>query len=74
MVTLTFIEVKYWSLAKGTKKSTWLKKTYDVIEMFEYHWTHNMSNFTIAKNPILHVCTKHVKVHYHYVHEEIKHR
>ncbi len=31
-----------------------------------------MSSFKIAKNPILHAHTKHVEVHYHYVHEQVE--
>jgi hypothetical protein len=31
-----------------------------------------MSTLKIAKNLILHVRTKHVEVHYHYVHEQVE--
>ncbi len=31
-----------------------------------------MSNFKIAKNPILHARTKHVEVNYHYVCEQVE--
>jgi len=31
-----------------------------------------MSTFKIVKNLILHVCTKHVEVHYHYVREQVE--
>jgi len=44
MVIPIFTEGEYWSLAKGMKKSTWLKKTCDIIEDFEQSWTHNMSS------------------------------
>jgi hypothetical protein len=35
-------------------------------------WCDNMSSLKIAKNPILHARTKHVEVHYHYVHEQVE--
>jgi hypothetical protein len=35
-------------------------------------WCDNMSNLKIAKNPILQARTKHVEVHYHYVHEQVE--
>ena len=31
----------------------------------------NMSNIQFANNPIFHVRTKHIEVHFHYVHEKV---
>ncbi len=74
IVAMSFIEVEYKSLAKRLKESTWPKKLTTKLGISKEAkatkiWCDNMSNLKIAKNPILHARTKHVEVHYHYVHE-----
>jgi hypothetical protein len=72
IVAIGFIEVEYRSLAKRLKESTWPKKLTTKLGISKEAtkiWCGNMSNLKIDKNPILHARTKHVEVHYHYVHE-----
>ncbi|MCO5614758.1 hypothetical protein L7F22_069045 [Adiantum nelumboides] len=34
-------------------------------------YTYSRSALIVAKNPVFHACTKHIKVHYHYVRERL---
>jgi hypothetical protein len=74
---MSFIKIEYRSLAERLKESAWLKKLTTKLAILEEAkamkiWCDNMSNLKIAKNPILHAHTKHVEVHYHYVHEQVE--
>jgi hypothetical protein len=74
---MSFIEIEYRSLAERLKDSAWLKKLTTKLAILEEAkamkiWCDNMSNLKIAKTPILHARTKHVEVHYHYVHEQVE--
>jgi hypothetical protein len=77
MVASSFIKVKYIFVAQRAKDFAWLKNLVTQLKIFNRIepttlWCDNMSSLKIAKNLILHVCTKHVDVYYHYVSEQVE--
>jgi hypothetical protein len=77
MVVLNFIEAKYRFVALRSKDFAWLKNLVTQLKILNRVepttlWCENMISLKIAKNLILHIRTKHVDVHYHYVREQVE--
>ena len=36
-------------------------------------YCNNQSAITVAKNDLYHACTKHIDIHYHFIHETVTH-
>ncbi|MCO5582252.1 hypothetical protein L7F22_036144 [Adiantum nelumboides] len=53
----------------------WLRRLLDDMgvgqEIATTIYTDSQSTLAVARNPMFHVCTKHIEVHYHYVRERL---
>ena len=69
-------EVEYISMVALTCELTWLR--YLLQDLHVHHHDpakllcDNQVAIYIAKNPVYHECTKHVKLDYHIIHEQIQ--
>jgi hypothetical protein len=74
-VALSSTEAEYRSAAMAAQKSTWLKQLLkDLHQPTEYQvriFCDNLSSVRLAENPVFHVRTKHIEVHYHYIREKV---
>ncbi len=72
---LSSIEVKYQALAERAKETTWLWYLFQTLKMLQNQTitihVNNQSCIKIAKNPIFHAHTKHIKMHCHFIQEKI---
>lgn len=68
-------EAEYRSLANIVAELTWICKLLVDIGLTLYCppklWCENISATSLAKNPIFHAKTKHVKIDYHYIREKV---
>ncbi|CAN6711477.1 unnamed protein product [Malus baccata var. baccata] len=68
-------EAEYRSLANTAAKLTWICKLLVDIAYkspsLPQLWCDNISALSLAKNPLLHARTKHVKLDYHYIREKV---
>ncbi|KAM2593886.1 hypothetical protein TB1_042978 [Malus domestica] len=68
-------EAEYRSLANTAVEITWLcKLLVDVgvsLSCSPTLWCDNISAISLAKNPLFHAQTKHVKIDYHYIREKV---
>ncbi|WVZ95788.1 hypothetical protein U9M48_041510, partial [Paspalum notatum var. saurae] len=74
-VALSSTEAEYRSAAMAAQESTWLKQLLkDLHQPTEYQVRiscDNLSSIRLAENPVFHVRTKHIEVHYHYIREKV---
>jgi len=68
-------EAKYRSLANTAAELTWIGKLLTDIgytsPLIPKLWCDNLSALSLAKNPLFHARTKHVKLDYHYIREKV---
>jgi len=73
------VEVEYRSMARSIRKLKWIK---DILLLSSLHVSHpapiclhcdNQTALHIAKNHIFYECTKHIKVDFYFVRDEIVH-
>ena len=68
-------EAEYRSAAMAAQESTWLKQLMeDLHQSAEYQiriFCDNLSSIRLAENPVFHVRTKHIEVHYHYIRKKV---
>ena len=74
-VALSSIEVEYQGATVATCEVIWLwpllqDLRIEVLTLIPIYCDH-MSNMQLAKNPVFHARTKHIEVHYHFVHERV---
>src|SRR5260221_2000072 len=75
-ITLSSTKAKYMVMTHAGKEAIFLEHLYgDVgipISVPILLLIDNQSTIALAENPIFHACSKHIKVHHHWVHEKIK--
>ncbi|CAN6572790.1 unnamed protein product [Malus baccata var. baccata] len=68
-------EAEYRFLAHTVAELSWISKLLDDIGYSlpcnPQLWCDNISDISLAKNPIFHARTKHVKINYHYIREKV---
>ena len=74
-VALSSTEAEYKGAAMAACEIAWLRKLlqdlgHDLSGAITLYCD-NMSNIQLANNPVFHARTKHIEVHYHYVHEKV---
>ena len=73
-VALSSTKVEYRGAVVATCEAIWLKRLLkDLQEVSDLTMIYydNLSNIQLAKNPVFHVQTKHIEVHYHFVCEHV---
>jgi hypothetical protein len=67
--------VEYRGAAVATCEAIWLKRLlkelHEEVSDPTVIYSDNLSSIQLAKNPVFHAQTKHIEVHYHFVHERI---
>ena len=69
-VVLSTIEAEYLALIKAIKEAIWLGRLLDELGVGHKQisiFYDSQSAICLAKNPLFHVCTKHIDVRYHFV-------
>ena len=74
-VALSSTETKYRGAAMAACEIAWLRKLlqdlrHNVLGVVTLYCD-NMSSIQLANNLVFHARTKHIEVHYHYVHEKV---
>ena len=73
MVTQSFAEAEYIAAAGAANQAIWLRNLMADLGMKQTDatviWVDNKSAISIAKNPVFHGRTKHIKVKFHAVRE-----
>ena len=74
-VALSSTEAEYRAAVVAACDAVWLKRLLnDFNELVKkpilIHYD-NLRSIQLAKNPVFHARTKHIKVHYHYIRERI---
>ena len=73
MVALSSTEAEYRGVVVATCEAVWLKGMLkDLGESVDASipiYYDNVNNIQLAMNPGFHARTKHIEVHYHYIHE-----
>ena len=75
-VALSSIEAEYIAAKSAVCEVVWLRSL--LVEIHEVQagatmiYCDNQSCIQIAKNPVFHARTKHIKIHYHYVREKVQ--
>jgi hypothetical protein len=76
VVAQSSAEAEYISAAAATNQTIWLRKILSDVGQFQNKatviWVDNKSAIAIAKNPVQHGRTKHIKVKYHAIREAEK--
>jgi hypothetical protein len=74
-VALSIIEVEYRDAAIVACDIVWLQKLItDLGQLVDAHvviYYYNISSILLANNPVYHVRTKHIEVHYHFIKEKV---
>ena len=74
-IALSSTEAEYRGAVVATCEAIWLKwQLKDIQEEVSDPTTiycDNLSSIQLAKNPVFHTRTKHIEVHYHFVHERV---
>ena len=74
-VALWSTEVEYRGVAITTCEVAWLRKLLMDMGMHVDRgvviYCDNLSSIQLARNPVFHVRTKHIEVHYHFVREQV---
>jgi hypothetical protein len=73
LITLSTAEAKYVAATHGTKEAIWLQKLLGKL-LPEYtalmpFYCDNQAALKLAIEDNYHVCTKHINVHYHFIHQ-----
>ena len=75
-VALSSMEVEYKAACFAACEAVWIRRLFAHLgvqkEGAMVIKCDDQNCMAIAKNPIFHACTKHIKIHYHYVWELIK--
>jgi len=78
VVSRSSTEAEYCSLAVTTAKLYWLRMLFRELQVRLLTppkiWCDNMGAIALASNPIYHARTKHVKVDYHFIRENVLHK
>ena len=72
-IALSSTEAEYRGAVVATCEAIWLRRLLkdlqdEVLDLTTIYCD-NLSNIQLAKNPVFHARTKHIEVHYHFVHE-----
>ena len=74
-IVLSTAEAEYLALSAATKEAIWLPRLLtDIGELLKDPIVVNEDNqgaITMANNPVGHAKTKHIHMHYHFVHEGV---
>jgi len=74
-VALSSTEAEYKGVAIATCEVVWLQKLLlDLGQLVDAHiviYCDNISSILLANNPVYHVRTKHIEVHYHFIREKV---
>jgi ribonuclease HI len=74
-VALSNTEAEYRGVVVATCEAVWLKQLLKDLheEVFDptVIYSDNLSSVQLAKNPVFHARTKHIEVHYNFVHERV---
>lgn len=74
-MSLSITEAEYWAVAMTTQESVWLiqllKNLNQEVDYKIPIFCDNLSSIQLAKNPMFYAWTKHVEVHYHFIHEKV---
>lgn len=74
-VSLSTTEAEYRAAAMAAQESVWLiqllKNLNQEVDYKIPLFCDNLSSIQLAKNPMFHARTKHVEVHYHFIHEKV---
>ncbi len=69
-------KVEYITTSQATKQTMWLSSFFGSIGVSQMKpivlYDNNQSCISLSKNPIFHVCMKHIKIHHHLVQEKIE--
>src|SRR5258708_17254613 len=75
-IALLSTEAEYMALTHAGKESTFLEHLYKNVSIPIsppiFLLVDNQSAIALAENPIFHVCSKHIEVQHHWVHEKIE--
>ena len=74
-MALSSIEVECRGAIVATCAAIWLKRLFQDLQVevpnpIQIYYD-NISSMYLAMNPIFHARTKHIEVHYHFVHERV---
>ncbi|GJT82585.1 hypothetical protein Tco_1056927 [Tanacetum coccineum] len=71
-VAMSTTEAKYMAIAEAGKELVWLKNFLEELDRAQTEcvlFCDNQSAIHLAKNPVFHGRTKHIKIRYHYIRE-----
>jgi hypothetical protein len=75
IVALSSTEAEYRGAAVATCEAIWLKRLlkdlHEEVSDSTVIYSDNLNSIQLAKNPVFHAQTKHIEVHYHFVHERV---
>ena len=75
IVALSSTEAEYQGAVVATCEAIWLKRLLKDLQVEVFDPTtiycDNLNSLQLAKNPFFHTRTKHIEVHYHFVHERV---
>ena len=67
-VALSSTEAEYRGATMAACEAVWLKR---ILKDLAPLYCDNMSSIYLARNPVFHARTKHIKVHYHFIRERV---
>jgi hypothetical protein len=77
-VALSTVEAEYIALCLATQESVWLRQLSKDLQINCSSPTtineDNQGTIAMSKNPVLHKCTKHIDIKFHFVREKIQDR
>ncbi|QRW15624.1 Gag-Pol polyprotein/retrotransposon [Rhizoctonia solani] len=75
-ISLSSTEAEYVAAASATRKLIWLRQFLSELDLLPEGpttlLTNNQSSMALAKNPINHQCTKHIRIKHHFIREMIE--
>ncbi|MCO5597759.1 hypothetical protein L7F22_051841 [Adiantum nelumboides] len=78
IVTTSSCEIEYMLVFTAMVECVWLRRLMDDLgvgqDTASTIYTDSQSELAIARNPVFHVRTKHIEVHYHYVRKKLSTR
>ena len=67
-LALSSIEAEYQAIVNATQEALWLRQILSDFGFEQQHptplWCDNQSAIKLAKDPVLHQCSKHVELHF----------